>query len=64
MEQLFPGISQELIDGGAVKGDLARDSRWFLEGACLCKFTSGLGGLLLSRPFLEGKVRRRLLRLR
>ena len=63
VEQLFPGISQELIDGGAVKGDLAHDSRWFLEGACLCKFTSGLGGLLLSRPYLEGKVRRNLLRL-
>ncbi len=63
VERLFPGISQEFIDGGAVKGDLARDSRWFLEGACLCKFTSGLGGLLLSRPFLEGKVRRYLLRI-
>ena len=63
VEQLFPGISQELIDGGAVKGDLARDSRWFLAGACLCKFTSGLGGLLLSRPFLEANVRRHLLRL-
>jgi 2-polyprenyl-6-methoxyphenol hydroxylase-like FAD-dependent oxidoreductase len=63
LEQLFPGISQELINGGAVNGDLAHDSRWFLQGACLCKFTSGLGGLLLSRPFLEGKVRNHLLRL-
>ena len=60
LENLFPGISQELIDGGAVRGDLAHDSRWFLEGASLCKFTSDLGGLLLSRPFLEGKVRRHL----
>ena len=63
VEQLFPGISQELIDGGAVKGDLANDSRWFVEGACLCKFTCGLGGLLLSRPYLEGRVRHHLLRL-
>lgn len=62
LEKLFPGISQELVDGGAVKGDLAHDSRWFLEGACLCKFTCGLGGLLLSRPFLEGKLRSHLRR--
>ncbi len=62
LEKLFPGISQDLIDGGAVKGDLTQDSRWFLEGGCLCKFPSRLGGLLLSRPYLEGKVRQYLTR--
>ena len=63
LERFFPGISQELVTGGAVKGDLAGDSRWFLEGGCLCKFPSDLGGLLLSRPYLEGKVRSYLTRL-
>src|SRR5271166_6558768 len=56
LERFFPGVWSELMDGGAVKGDIARDSRWFLEGGYLCKFSSGLHGLLMSRPFLEGKV--------
>ena len=43
--------------------DAARDARWFHEGACLSRFTSGLDGLLMSRPFLEGMVRKRLLAL-
>jgi 2-polyprenyl-6-methoxyphenol hydroxylase-like FAD-dependent oxidoreductase len=63
LERLFPGIQKELIDAGAVKGDIVRDSRWFLEGGCLCKFPSGIDGLLMSRPFLEGKVRRHVMRL-
>jgi 2-polyprenyl-6-methoxyphenol hydroxylase-like FAD-dependent oxidoreductase len=63
LEQFFPGIRNELIEAGAVKGDLVRDSRWFLEGGCLRKFTAGIDGLLLSRPFLEGRVRRHVLRL-
>jgi len=58
LDRLFPGIWNELIEGGAVKGDIAGDARWFLEGGCLCKFPSGLHGLLMSRPYLEGKVRR------
>jgi 2-polyprenyl-6-methoxyphenol hydroxylase-like FAD-dependent oxidoreductase len=58
LERFFPGIWNELIEGGAVKGDIAGDARWFLEGGCLRKFPSGLHSLLMSRPFLEGKVRR------
>ncbi len=63
LERFFPGLSQELITAGAVQGDLARDGRWFMQGACLAKFTSGLNGLLMSRPFLETAVRRRVLAL-
>jgi 2-polyprenyl-6-methoxyphenol hydroxylase-like FAD-dependent oxidoreductase len=64
LERFFPGIWNELIEGGAVKGDIAGDARWFLEGGCLRKFPSGLHGLLMSRPYLEGKVRRHMMRLR
>ena len=63
LEELFPGISKALQDAGAVKADIVRDSRWFHEGACLSRFTSGLDGLLMSRPFLEGMVRSRVLSL-
>jgi 2-polyprenyl-6-methoxyphenol hydroxylase-like FAD-dependent oxidoreductase len=59
LEKLFPGISEELISGGAVSGDIVGKGRWFNEGGCHKQFTSGLEGILMSRPFLEGKVRNR-----
>jgi len=59
LEKLFPGISDELIAAGAVPGDIVGDSRWFLEGDYHCRFASGLVGLCMSRPFLEGMVRER-----
>jgi 2-polyprenyl-6-methoxyphenol hydroxylase-like FAD-dependent oxidoreductase len=61
LENLFPGISDELIACGAPSGDVLATSRWFFEGACLSRCASGLMGLLVSRPLLEGTVRRRLL---
>jgi len=61
LESLFPGICDELIQCGVPNGDILAESRWFCEGACLSRCPSGLNGLLLSRPLLEGTVRRRLL---
>ncbi len=63
LDRLFPGISEELVAGGAVPGDLLRDSRWFFEGGNLARAASGLDGLLMSRPYLESIVRRRVLAL-
>src|SRR5690242_12491883 len=63
LDRLFPGISQELVDGGAESGDIVGRGRWFNEGGCHVQFSSGLDGLLMSRPFLEGKVRARVLAL-
>lgn len=59
LDTLFPGISEALIQAGAVTGDIVRDARWFHEGACLQRVTSGLDGLLMSRPLLESAVRAR-----
>jgi 2-polyprenyl-6-methoxyphenol hydroxylase-like FAD-dependent oxidoreductase len=59
LEKLFPGISEQLIASGALRGDIIGEGRWFMEGACHCRFQSGLDGLLVSRPFLEGFVRER-----
>jgi 2-polyprenyl-6-methoxyphenol hydroxylase-like FAD-dependent oxidoreductase len=59
LEEMFRGISRALVEAGAVAGDIVHDSRWFNEGACLTRFQSGLEGLLMSRPFLEGMVRER-----
>jgi 2-polyprenyl-6-methoxyphenol hydroxylase-like FAD-dependent oxidoreductase len=63
LEQLFPKLTEELVKSGAVHSDVVRDGRWIQEGACLKRFRSGLDGLLLSRPFLEEMIRRRVLAL-
>lgn len=43
-----------------MSGDIVNEGRWFHEGGCLRQVASGLDGLLLSRPMLEGNVRERL----
>lgn len=63
LERLFPGISAELLNAGALSGDLTAQARWFIGGACLARFTSGIEGLLMSRPFLETAVRGKVLAL-
>jgi 2-polyprenyl-6-methoxyphenol hydroxylase-like FAD-dependent oxidoreductase len=63
LDRWFPDFSQELIEAGAIAGDLSEKARWFNEGACLAKFRSGLEGLLMTRPFLEGRVRHRVMSL-
>jgi len=61
LERYFPGISQTLVDRGALTGDIVRETRWFFEGGCLNRPESGLRGLLLTRPLLESGVRERVL---
>jgi 2-polyprenyl-6-methoxyphenol hydroxylase-like FAD-dependent oxidoreductase len=61
LERLFPGISEALLKAGALTRDIARDSRWFFEGACLSRPSSGLNGLAMTRPLLEAAVRDRVL---
>ena len=63
LERWFPGILQELIKAGAVPGQIGAAGRWFIEGGCLARFKSGLDGILMTRPFLEGRIRRRVLAL-
>lgn len=63
LESLFPGIGDELVATGAIAGDILGDTIWFMERGCHCKTTSGLRGLLMSRPFLEGIVRERVRKL-
>ncbi len=58
-ERLFPGLTAEMIAAGALPGDLLADSVWFIGGASLSRVKCGIGGLLLSRPFLEGMIRQR-----
>jgi 2-polyprenyl-6-methoxyphenol hydroxylase-like FAD-dependent oxidoreductase len=60
LEELFPGLTDELVARGALYGDVQLQGRWSNEGVRLCQAPSGLNGLSVSRPLLEGQVRRRL----
>jgi 2-polyprenyl-6-methoxyphenol hydroxylase-like FAD-dependent oxidoreductase len=62
LEELFPGLTAELVAQGAPLGDPARDLRWFEGGGYHCPFdsTEGITALLVSRPRLEAYVRQRL----
>ncbi|MFI6326342.1 FAD-dependent oxidoreductase [Nonomuraea sp. NPDC050556] len=59
MEDLLPGLTGELVARGAMAGDLQSVSRWISNGHRLAPAVTGLTGLLVSRPMLEGQVRRR-----
>ena len=59
MEALLPGLTDELVERGALPSDIIRDSVWIMRGAPVARFDSGLIGLLGTRPLLESQVRRR-----
>ena len=59
VEALFPGLVDDLVAGGAVPGDIAADGRWYQTGGYRPRFASGLAGLAMTRPYLEGQIRRR-----
>jgi 2-polyprenyl-6-methoxyphenol hydroxylase-like FAD-dependent oxidoreductase len=61
LEEMFPGLTNELVDAGAVPGDTLADSTWFNFGVYLANGHSGLRSILLTRPLLETHLRRRLL---
>lgn len=60
MEQLFPGMTAGLVARGAILGDPQERVRWCNDGHRLCQVPSGMVGLCVSRPLLEGHLRHRL----
>ena len=59
LEELFPGLTADLIAQGVPTGDLLADGRWYVSGHRLRQQHIGLVSLCVSRPFLEGYVRAR-----
>jgi flavin-dependent dehydrogenase len=59
LEELFPGLTQHLVNQGAVQGH----GRFFSAGGYHCRIQKHPGGLFVSRPRLEAEVRARLLAL-
>jgi 2-polyprenyl-6-methoxyphenol hydroxylase-like FAD-dependent oxidoreductase len=63
LEELFPGLTEELAAQGAVAGDGVNEILWFNHGCYLHNAPSKMIGVGMSRPLLEACVRRRLLQL-
>jgi 2-polyprenyl-6-methoxyphenol hydroxylase-like FAD-dependent oxidoreductase len=63
MTRYFPDLPQALADGGAIMTDIAENMQWYTYGGYRKRFTMGLNGTLMSRPFLEYLVRERVLAL-
>src|SRR5215469_14655960 len=59
LEGLFPGLFEEIIKAGAINSDMIADGYWCFEGGEHVRFDSGLDGVMVSRPLLEGTVRER-----
>ena len=59
MARLFPGIAEELVSDGAITSDVPAESLRYQLGGYRVRFSIGRKSLLMSRPFLEGHVRRR-----
>ncbi|MFF4716298.1 FAD-dependent oxidoreductase [Streptomyces eurythermus] len=59
IEELFPGITDEMVRAGAHLGDLAGNLRWYVNGVRLRRTRTGVQALTSSRPFLERHVRER-----
>jgi 2-polyprenyl-6-methoxyphenol hydroxylase-like FAD-dependent oxidoreductase len=60
IEEFFPGITDELVARGALRGEVAADVLWHCQGDFLAPVRGGLVGIVLSRPLLETHVRGRL----
>jgi 2-polyprenyl-6-methoxyphenol hydroxylase-like FAD-dependent oxidoreductase len=59
LEQLFPGLTADLVECGAPVGDALDDARLLFGGYRLARAETGLVALCASRPLLEDRVRAR-----
>ena len=57
LEELFPGLTAELVAQGVPTGDMLANARLYFSGHRLRQAHTGLVILCASRPFLEGHVR-------
>lgn len=60
LEELFAGLTEELVALGAPVGDMLGDARLLFGGHRLARARTGLNVLSVSRPLLEDRVRARI----
>jgi 2-polyprenyl-6-methoxyphenol hydroxylase-like FAD-dependent oxidoreductase len=63
IEELLPGIADELLEGGARPCRSLREIRLVISGHLLSREAAGADVLLASRPLIEGHIRRRVVAL-
>lgn len=61
LEQLFPGLTQELIDAGAVTVNMGADAKWSVVDQLRISYQSEIDITSCSRPLLEGTIYRHML---
>ncbi|GAA3085892.1 FAD-dependent oxidoreductase [Streptosporangium carneum] len=59
LEELFPGLTGELVAGGAVPYEMIVQVRMIMGGREFARSPTGDRGISATRPFLEGHVLRR-----
>jgi 2-polyprenyl-6-methoxyphenol hydroxylase-like FAD-dependent oxidoreductase len=59
LEELFPGLTGQLVDAGAPSGDLLGGARLHLSGHRFARADADLTTVSVSRPYLEAAVRAR-----
>jgi 2-polyprenyl-6-methoxyphenol hydroxylase-like FAD-dependent oxidoreductase len=64
LADLFPGLVDELVRGGAQRISWLADARWWQFDGYRCRRGEDFEGTFLTRPFLEQTVRDRLTLLR
>lgn len=60
LERLFPGLTDELAEHGAVRADAAEDIAFWQLGAFRARFHSGIPVVSATRALLEWLIRRRI----
>jgi 2-polyprenyl-6-methoxyphenol hydroxylase-like FAD-dependent oxidoreductase len=63
IEEMFPGLTQEMVEHGAVLHDASAELRRSAGGGYHARFRNGAISLAFSRPLLDDQIRARLLAL-
>lgn len=61
MSELFPGLTDGLVEGGASLVDMSKDLAWHHRGLWKRRVDSGVAIYTQTRPFLEWHIRQQLL---
>jgi len=59
LDELFPGLTAELVASGALRRDVQGGFRWCNEGHDLRQAPGGMDSLFVSRSLLEARIRAR-----
>ena len=63
LDELLPGLTEQLMRSGCPTGDNLRDAAWIFAGRRLAIGESGVRGMTVARPLLENTIRDRVRRL-